>query len=155
MRITLTILLVLNLCGCGDIYRHLKSGDVGWAIKKELRDEKSQSIEIAKLTKFQWDELFLFGPYQPTNEICKRLDLSSIECKSLIDAESIGEGETLMVFRNKGKIVHSEIHFRFQGDFAPVPDKPLTPRTAIFTVSIEGKDAQGEDWVKLHPIAMD
>ncbi|MFZ6749950.1 hypothetical protein [Undibacterium sp. Ren11W] len=152
MRTVLTILLALCLSGCGDIYRYLKSGDVGWALKKELRDKKATRVELAKITKFGWDEFFLFGPYQPTSEVCKQLALSPDDCKSAITAESTDDGEMLMVFRLKGKIVHSEMHIRWHGDFTPAPDEPLTPQTAVFSVSIEGKGALGEDWLKLRPI---
>lgn len=99
MRTLFTILLFLSLSGCGDAYRYLKSGNVGWALKKELRDKKSTRVDIANLTNFQWDELFLFSPYQATNEICKRLVLSAVDCKSFITAESTDDGEMLMVFR--------------------------------------------------------
>lgn len=151
MRTLLTILLFLSLSSCGEVYRYLNSGDVGWALKKELRDKKSTKVEIAQLTKFQWDELFLFGPYQPTDEVCKRLELSTFDCKSIITVESTDDGEMLMVFRNEGKVVHTEMHTRWHGDFTPVPDEPFTPRTAIFSVSIEGNGANGRDWLKLRP----
>ena len=152
MRTVLAILLALCLSGCGDIYRYLKSGEVGWALKKELRDRKATRVELAKITKFGWDEFILFGPYQPTSEVCKRLALSSGDCKSAITAESTDDGEMLMVFRLKGKVVYSEMHIRWHGDFTPVPDEPLTPQTAVFSVSVEGKGALGEDWLKLRPI---
>lgn len=153
MRTVLAILLALCLSGCGDIYRYLKSGEVGWALKKELRDKKATRVELAKITKFEWDELFLFGPYHPTSEVCKRLALSPGDCKSEITAESTDDGEMLMVFRLKGKVVHSEMHIRWHGDFTPVPDEPFTPQTAVFSVSVEGKGALGEDWLKLRPIS--
>lgn len=153
MRTVLAILLALSLSGCGDIYRYLKSGEVGWALKKELRDRKATKVELAKLTKFEWDEFFLFGPYQPTSEVCKRLELSAGDCKSVITVESTDDGEMLMVFRLKGRVVHTEMHIRWHGDFTPVPDEPFTPRTAVFSISVEGKGALGEDWLKLRPIS--
>jgi hypothetical protein len=153
MRTLLAILLVLSLSGCGDVYRYLKSGEVGWALKKELRDKKSAKVEIAKLTRFKWDELFLFGPYQPTNEVCKRLELSEVECKTIITAQSTDDGEMLMVFRLEGKVAHTEMHIRWHGDFTPIPDKPFTPQTAFFSVTVEGKGALGEDWLKLQPVS--
>ncbi|MNZ55617.1 hypothetical protein D3C78_735480 [compost metagenome] len=153
MRILLTVLLVLSLSGRGDVCRYQRSGEVGWALKKEIRDKKSIRVEIAKLTNFKWDEMFLFGPYQPTSEVCKRLELSSIACKTIITAELADDGEMLMVFRLNGKVVHTEMHIRWHGDFTPVPDKPFTPRTAVFSVSVEGKDASGEGWLKLRPIS--
>lgn len=153
MRTLLTVLLVISLSGCGDVYRYQRSGEVEWALKKEIRDKKSIRVEIAKLTSFEWDEMFIFGPYQPTSDVCKRLELSSVACKTIITAESTDDGEMLMVFRLKGKVVHTEMHIRWHGDFTPVPGKPFTPRTAVFSVSVEGKDASGEGRLKLRPIS--
>jgi len=152
MRTVLSIFLVLCLSGCGDIYRYFKSGEVGWALKKELRDRKATRVELAKITTFEWDEFFLFGPYQPTSEVCKRLALSTRDCKSAITAESTDDAEMLMVFRLNGIVVHSEMHIRWHGDFTPTPDNALTRQTAVFSVSVEGKGSLGEDWLKLRPI---
>ena len=152
-KFVLTALLMLSLSGCGDIYRYFKSGEVGWALKRELRDRHVEQIELAKITGFTWDELFLFGPYEPASDICKTLRLSSADCESTITATSTDDGEMLMVFRLKGKIVHNEIHIRWHGDFSPIPPEPLTPQTAVFAVSIEGKGASGEDWLVLRPVS--
>jgi len=149
MRIAIIAMLLLSLVGCGDIYRYFNSGEVGRALKRELRDKHAQEVSIAKLTKFQWDELFLFGPYEPTGEICKRLNLAPTECKSTITSESTDDGQMLMVFRNNGKVVHTEMHIRWHGDFTPVPDKPFTPATAVFKVVVDGKGSQGQDWLRL------
>ena len=123
------------------------------ALKRELRDRHVEQIELAKVTKFTWDELFLFGPYEPASDICKTLRLSSAECESAITVTSTDDGEMLMVFRHKGRIVHSEVHMRWHGDFSPIPQEPLTPQTAVFAVSIEGKGASGEDWLVLRPVS--
>jgi hypothetical protein len=155
MRITIIAITLLCLSGCGNIYRYFSSGEVGWALKRELRDKRTQEVTIAKLTKFQWDELFLFGPYYPTSEICKRLNLTPAECKSTITSESTDDGEMLMVFRNTGKVVHTEMHIRWHGDFTPVPNKSFTPATAIFKVVVDGKGTQGQDWLRLLPIVID
>jgi hypothetical protein len=141
--------LLCGLAGCDDAYRYAVSGEVGWALKKELRDKHSNEVAIAKLTRFEWDELFLFGPYQPTSEACNRLAMSQADCASSIKSESTDDGQMLMVFRRNGKVVHSEMHIRWHGDFTPVPDALLTPASAIFTVSVQGKGAGGEDWLKL------
>lgn len=149
VRTLLIAFLLLSIAGCGDIYRYAATGEVGRALKRELRDKQSKEIAIAKLTKFEWDELFLFGPYTPTSEVCKVLTISQTDCASLIKSESTDDGEMLMVFRQNGKIVHTEMHIRWHGDFTPVPTEPLTPASAIFTVSVDGKGASGGDWLKL------
>lgn len=151
-RALLLVAGALALQGCGDIYRYLNSGDVGWALKTALRDRKSTRVELAKLTEFQWDEFLLFGPYEPTSEVCRRLELSLVACKSVITVESVDDSEMLMVFRHRGKVVHTEMHFRWHGDFTPIPDKPFSPQTAVFSVSIEGRGAAGGDWLKLRPV---
>ncbi|MDW5418951.1 hypothetical protein R6242_20470 [Iodobacter sp. CM08] len=149
MRALLIIFFVLLLSGCGDVYCYLKSGEVGRALNKELRHKKSTQVEIAKLTKFTWDEFFLFGPHQSTSEVCKRLMLTAAECQSVFKIESVDEGDMLMVFRLKGRIVHTELHRRYFGDFTPAPKTPFTPQTAVFLV--EGKGASNSAWLKLRP----
>lgn len=145
-RALLACILALSLSGCGDFYRYLKSGEVGWTLKTELRDKNSKRVELVKLTKFAWDELFLFDPYTPTNEVCNRLSLPAAECKSIITTESDDDGVVLMVFRLGGKVVHSELHFRWHGDFTPAPREPLTASTAVFAVAT---DSHETGWLKL------
>ncbi len=152
MRIAIVTMLLLCCAGCGDIYRYFSSGKVGWALKRELRDKHAPKVSIAKLTKFQWDELFIFGPYEPTSEVCRGLNLTSTECKATITSESTDDGQMLMVFRNNGKVVHTEMHIRWHGDFTPVTDKPFTPATAVFKVVVDGKGSLGQDWLCLRPI---
>ena len=153
MKKNLSILLVFLFClaGCGEVYRYSKSGEVGWALKKAIRDERKHEVIVKELTHFNWDELFLFSPYEPTSEVCKRLGLSPAECKTTIKDQSTDDGVMLMVFRNKGKVIHVEMHFRWHGDFTPVPDKPFTPASAIFVVVPDGKGASGEEWLRLRP----
>lgn len=148
-RFLVFALCLSALAGCGDTYRFFESGEVGWVLKKEIRDKRKKEVAIAKLTKFKWDELYLFSPYEGTRNVCEKLSLSQADCASSIKSESTSDGEMLMVFLHKGKVVHSEMHFRWHGDFTPVPEEPLTPRTAIFDVSVEGRGAWGGDWLKL------
>ena len=149
MRSLIYAVICSTLAGCGDIYRYVSSGEVGWALKQAVRDRPGKEVTIAMLTKFDWDEFHLFGPYYPTGEICKRLALSQADCASTIKSESTSDGEMMMAFRYQGKVVHSEMHFRWNGDFTPVPQKALTPESAVFTVSPEGKGAGGAEWLKL------
>jgi len=137
------------LIGCGSLYRYAKSGEVGWALKKAVRDEHKQEIVLKDFTPFKWDEFFIFNPYTSTEEVCKQLGLNSIECKNTIKKESTDDSEMLLVFRQQGKVVHVEMHFRWHGDFTPAPDKPFTPANAVFIVKAEGKAADGSAWLRL------
>jgi hypothetical protein len=143
--------IISALSGCGDVYRYFKSGEVGWALKKELRDKHSKVVNIAKLTDFEWDELYLFSPYEPTDDICKRLLIALEDCRSVITSESTDDGEMLMVFRHTGKVVHTEMHIRWHGDFTPVPDEVFSRESAVFDVFVEGKGSLGQDRLVLRP----
>ena len=61
------ILLLPGLWSCGEPHHSWDTGEVGLALKKELRDNQANNqakeVTIAKLTRFAWDELFLFNPY--------------------------------------------------------------------------------------------
>lgn len=146
----ITISLIL-LAGCGALQRYFRSGEVGWALKKAIRDNHKQEVVLKDLTHFNWDEFYVFNPYTSTDEVCKQLGLSSEECKNTIKAESTDDGIMLLVFRNQGKVVHTEMHFRWHGDFTPAPDKPFTPGSAVFLVVAEGKGADGGAWMRLRP----
>ena len=65
----LCTLSVILLAGCGDIYRYLTSGEVGWAIKREIRDRQQTEIALASLTRISWDELIVFSAYTPRQEM--------------------------------------------------------------------------------------
>lgn len=147
MKISFYIAAVVLSCmaGCGDMYRYLKSGEVGWAMKKELRDKGSKEIVLPSLTRFNWDELYIFGPYEPTEDICKQLALSSVDCKEKITASSIDDGEMVLVFRERKKVVHVELHSRYHGDFTKVRyGVPIPREKAVFRVRPGSLLANGE-----------
>lgn len=141
--------LAFLLNACGDSYRYITSGEVGRALKKELRDNRATQVDIARLTDFEWDEFILAGPYEPAEDICKRLRIAPTQCHKVITTESLDDGEIVMLFRHNGKVVHIEKHFRFHGDFTPIPNESFTRKTAVFNVSVDGKSASGQSWLKL------
>ncbi len=150
VRAALLGICLSALGACGEAYRYLTSGDVGWALKKEIRDRNAKEVAIAKLAPFEWDELYLFSPYMRTELICAKLALGPAECGSRITKESADDGQMLMVFRRQGRVVHVEMHYRIHGDFIPAPaGQPLTPANAIFVVAARRGAAGGEPWPKL------
>lgn len=142
-------MLAICVSGCGDIYRFAKSGEVGWAIKKEIRDKHQKEIVLEKITEFLWDEFFVFGAYTPASKVCERLSLSKTDCESTISSESIDDAEMLLVFRLRGEIVHSETHIGWHGQFMLEETAPLTPKTAVFDVIKNGELYNGEDRFEL------
>lgn len=130
----LFVLSCILLSGCSDIYRYLSSGEVGWAIKREIRDRQQSEIMLARLTRFSWDELIIFSSYTPRNEICRRLQLNEANCNTAALPEPLDDGLNLLVFRLNGKIVHREMQIGYHGEFR-VDERSFTPRDAVFVVA--------------------
>jgi hypothetical protein len=151
MKASHVLVLCALLLGC-DLSGYL-SGPVGKALRHEVREKKQKEIDLSRLISFEWDELFLFGPYTPRSEVCKELKLNEPECSVVVKSESTDDGEMFLVFRHKEKIVHTEMYIRFNGDFTPLDFKqPITPTDAKFIVKEEGQSASGEPWLRLRPI---
>ncbi|MBL0141584.1 MAG: hypothetical protein IPP91_05840 [Betaproteobacteria bacterium] len=106
------------LAGCGDISRRWRTGDVGKAMAKALREQGVAEIDLGTLTRFSWDELFVFAAPTPPREACRKLHLTKEECDKRITMTSIRADETLLVFRENGQIAHVEPVLREYGDFA-------------------------------------
>lgn len=145
LRHTITGALgIIALAGCGDIYRYVASGEVGWALKKEIRDRGRQEITLTGLTRFAWDEMIVFGAYTPIWEICGRLRLDKQACEMANLPEPLNEGLNLLVFLQHGKIVHREIHLGYHGEFRVDDRVHFTPDNAHFVVEPKGTLQNGE-----------
>jgi hypothetical protein len=146
------LLAVLSLTtGCGDVYRYVKSGEVSWALKKELRDKGATEVEIRSLTYFKWDEMYIFGPYSMAEEICKQLKIDRAQCDSEVPESSMDDGEMILVFRDKGRVAHVERHIRYHGDFTRVHyGVPISRENAVFQVQSGTRLASGLPQLFLH-----
>ena len=147
----LTILAITFILLYGPIYRYVQSGPVGWELKKRVRDARATEVDMARIAAFPWDELFLFDPYSSPQSICKTLALQPGECATTIKNELEDEGEILMVFRSGGRVVHTDLHVRYHGDFSPAPERqPLSRAQAVFDVVADGQTTRGGvPWLKL------
>ena len=127
-----------------------ETGPISQALNTELRDKKTNTINLRSLTPFEWDEFVLFAPYEGPKEICPQLALSEKECREKIRVASNADEEMVMIFRKNGKIVHVERHHRFHGDFMPQKEaQKISAESALFAVSQFGKSGNGEAWLVL------
>lgn len=134
---------ITALAGCGDIYRFATSREVGWALKKEIRDRRQNEFTLSSLTRFPWDELVIFSSYTPRNEICRRLQIGEPDCIAADLPEPLNDGLNLLVFRLNGKIVHRETQLGYHGEFR-VEERSFTPRDAVFAVEPRGMLSNGQ-----------
>lgn len=112
-----------------------KKVDIGERLSDALREDGGKELDLKKIVPFAWDELFLFSPYYPTENVCKDLGLDAVSCKKTITQESTDDGVMLMVFRHQGRVVHVELHNRWNGDLTPSLDaNPIASNSAVFVV---------------------
>lgn len=105
-----------------------------WAI------ENSASIELLPLTYFDWDTLYIFGPYTPLESINEQLGYSWIDTKSILPIgkkTSINEldDRNLLVFTKNNQVVFNMDFPRSMGDFVIDASKNVfTPTNAVFQI---------------------
>lgn len=128
-RYSTLALLSLALVGCR---RH---GSVVDNITHQLRNGATQ-VDIGQSSDFAWDEMFVFAPYYPKNEICKTLKLSASPC-SATGIEDVDEGEFLLVFMQHGAVSETQSFPRTIADFDESERclaKSIRRDAAVFTV---------------------
>ena len=117
-RLVLAAMLSALLAGCGEISGWWRTGEVGRALSKALRERTTAEIDLRPLTRFPWDELFVFAAPTTPREACRKLRLAKEDCDRMITMTSIRADEALLVFREKERIVHVEPLLRANGDFS-------------------------------------
>jgi hypothetical protein len=75
------------------------------------------SIDIAALTRFDWDTLYVFSPYTPNGVVCDKVSPQLEDCSTKIPSPGIDEGNYLLAFAKNGTVVHHELYMRGKADF--------------------------------------
>jgi hypothetical protein len=104
-------------------------------ITHQLRNGATQ-VDIGKSGDLAWDEMFVFGPYYPKDEICKTLNLSVLQC-SAAGIKDVDEGEFLLVFMQHGAVSGTQSFPRTIADFDESERclaKGIRRDAAVFTV---------------------
>lgn len=141
---TLPLLLGLMTIGCSD------AGGVSKSIGRIVRDESAQEIRLAAATSFQWDTVYLFSPYTPRSTICESLSVQVKYCERVVPQVSTDDGVMSLAFLSGSRVVHYELHSRWNGDFTPVPtNQPISSQAAVFRVVRSGEAADGSAWLRL------
>lgn len=132
-RIAFTLLLILPACllACG---RLTPPREIAGSLEQELKSPSVASIEMLKLTDFDWDTLYVFGPYTPPNKICITLKLEQAQCR-VAKFSDVPESAHFLVFLHANTIARREMVPRNLADFDPaLLTKPITPPSALFSV---------------------
>jgi len=146
MKTTVIAALLTSLCvaGCSN------SNKVSKAIGNIVRVQNSQELRLSEVTEFEWDHVYFFGPYMPRQKVCETLGVQVKYCERFVPYESQDDGLMSMAFVSGTRVVHYELHSRWNGDFTPIPrTQPISSEKAVFQVTPEGVAANGTTWLKL------
>jgi hypothetical protein len=106
----LLAVVVLLLCvGCK------RDESVSERIAAQIRSGAT-NIDLGHLANFDWEQLFVFGPYADPKGMCKTIKLSPSEC-STANFSDVDEGEFLLVFMSGHKVARRESFRRLIGNF--------------------------------------
>ena len=139
VRKILSVLFIAIISGCSN---ELKDEIINNVDRKCAGQADSNCIvDISKITKFQWDKMFVFPGWTTSDSISRIIGL-------VYAGNDVQDDHSRLVFTNKNKIVHEEdfvsLDYKnstisFQGLGDSVARKQLyhlTPSSAIFTVEI-------------------
>lgn len=117
-------------------------------IAKKVSNGEGTLINIAQLTSFNWDKLYIFKPYSSNDIINEAIHTQLYKNDEF--PMGVPEGNTLFVFLKDDKIVHYFMHPRSYGDFSDFQESyvSLTPGNSTFVVIRDGSSLFGK-WYKL------
>ena len=96
-----------------------------------------EAISISAITPFEWEKLYLFGPYTTKEhiiEVTGLMDSANVETKIEFDDDIV-----LFMFVNENKIVqYMDFHRDPDFDYS-IQESPYNPNDAIFLLNAEGQ----------------
>jgi hypothetical protein len=125
------ITAVLGICvllGCSD------STDFSHRLTAEVRKGPGTIIRFADLTDFDWETVYIYGPYHPLDEINGKHGTS---LKGEYGFDHVPEGDCLYVFQSDGQTIQATYHPRFRGSCIDM-GKMYDRANAVFKVQKEG-----------------
>ena len=114
------------------------AGQISQRIGEVTSDPAAQEVDLAKLTTFGWDRLYLFKPGTPKKEICAFIGTDGAFCDQVIRHESVAGESMTLVFGLKDELTHAELHAFTNGRFdvrrvkKGFPRSPVSSRFAEF-----------------------
>ncbi len=111
----------------------------------------SPTLNLSKLTDFDWDSLLILPPYTSEERIEHKLNvnLSSVKNVGISSRDDID----LLVFFKEKRAIRMVEYLRYPGDFKQKEVKFISKKDAIFNVEVTGMTtAEGNKWIELTQI---
>lgn len=103
-------------------------------LRRLIAHDRGHVFSISELTAFNWDRLYILGPYSNISAIREIADLPRATAKHI----EVDEGACLLVFLSGNNIVYYLSFKRRYGDFAQVSRNQPYPRAhARFIVPVD------------------
>jgi len=104
------------------------------ALQRTLDNAAADLVNIGELAVFDWDQLYIFGPYASPSFICERLGYDKPKCEDA-NFPQVGEGESLLVFLRRDNAVRKEtLSVRVAGFDRQDLARPITRAKAVFVI---------------------
>ncbi len=126
ISIVTAILGVSVLLGCSD------STNFANRLTAEVRKGAGNIVTFVDLTDFDWDTVYVYGPYHPLDKINGKHGSS---LKGEFGWSHVSEGDCLYVFEGDGKTIQAAYHPRSKGSCVEILEPGLyNPDNAVFKV---------------------
>jgi len=106
------------------------------AISKKVLQGEGTIVYIAELTNFDWDNLYIFKPYDNRDIVHETVGIKFLEANEL--SIGLAESENFFVFVKNNKVITYFIHLRKKGDFSYIANSVFTESNARFIVDRNG-----------------
>lgn len=123
------------------------TGSISKRIGEAGRTPGAREVEIAKLTTFGWDRMYVFKEGATRDEMCRFLNAPRPVCGRVIRLERTPEDHVAMVFDLRGKVTHFEYHALRNGRFDVSFGENGIPRSAT-VFRVRHSTGTGEIWLE-------
>jgi hypothetical protein len=124
LSVVLLLALVISYVACHS------ENTVSDRIDAEVR--KSGRLNLTTVVDFEWDSVYVFGPYWSREKICEKLSASWATCEAVVPF-SLGESGYLFAYMKEGRYLKYEWHMAWNGGFCDsVLGERIAKADAIF-----------------------
>lgn len=122
------------------------TGSISKKIGEAARAPGARELDLASLTTFGWDRVYVFKPGATRDEMCKFMGAGRNVCGRVVRLERTPEGHVAMVFDLRGQVTHFEFHALSNGRFDVSFGENGIPRSAT-KFKVRNNSGTGEIWL--------
>jgi hypothetical protein len=145
--IAITVVLAVVGIGIALLYRlgFFPRGSFESSLRNTIRESKGKEFNLAGITCFRWDHLYILPPYSDPMKI----QISKTRTIKSLNWNTVDEGNCLLVFMQNEAVVYESMFNRRYGDFAMLfREEGYTPSDARFRVPNKNEYWAKLEWVK-------